>query len=155
VRKSCPTCTGRVEQKRLGKLNAEHAPLKLSVDAMPAAVCAHNHAAAVDDDFMLWLIHELKDRATTLPAGEEKGALFKKFLCSCGAELPSKSERRKNFTQQLAYEGYPAFNAEIDMPVYMCTKCGKDQLRSAKQAQKHISQAIAALNDAAGFPHSG
>jgi hypothetical protein len=41
------------------------------------------------------------------------------------------------------------------MPVYKCTGCGKEQLRSAKELQGHAAQAIAALNDAAGFPHSG
>ena len=40
------------------------------------------------------------------------------------------------------------------MPVYKCTGCGKEQLRSAKELQGHAAQAIAALNDAAGFPHS-
>ena len=40
------------------------------------------------------------------------------------------------------------------MPVYKCSGCGKEQLRSAKEAQKHTSQAIAELNDAAGFPHA-
>ena len=55
----------------------------------------------------------------------------------------------------LAYQGAPAFKAELDMPVYKCTGCGKEQLRSTKELQGHTAQAIAALNDAAGFPHSG
>jgi hypothetical protein len=55
----------------------------------------------------------------------------------------------------MTYQGAPAFKAEIEMPVYKCAGCGKEQLRSAKELQGHTAQAIAALNDAAGFPHSG
>jgi hypothetical protein len=154
MRKACPRCSGAVQQKSLGRLTAEDAPLKLTVDGMPAAVCSKNHASPVDGNFMLWFIQELKQRDTSLPTGEEKGALFKKYLCgSCGKELDAKSVRRQSYPVNLAYEGYPAFKAEIQMPVYKCTACGKEQLRSVKEVQKHTSMAIAALNDAAGFPH--
>jgi hypothetical protein len=153
--KHCPRCSAAVEAKTLERVSAEDAPLKLTVSGMPAAKCAKGHAAPIDRDFMLWLIHELKGRAGSLPGAEEKGMLMKKYICACGKELASKSERRQAFPLDLAYQGAPAFKAEIEMPVFKCTGCGKEQLRSAKQAQGHISQAIAALNDAAGFPHSG
>ena len=41
------------------------------------------------------------------------------------------------------------------MPLYKCTGCGKEQIRSAKQLHGHVAQSVMALNDAAGFPHSG
>ena len=154
MRKSCPRCSGALQQKTLGIVSVESAPLRLTVEDMPAAICAKNHSVPVDNDFMLWLIQELKGREAALPAGEEKGAIFKKFVCSCGKELAAKSERRQAFPLELAYAGYPAFSAAIEMPVYKCSGCGKEQLRSVKEAQKHTSQAIAELNDAAGFPHA-
>lgn len=155
MRKHCPLCSGAVEQKTLGTLSVEDAPLRLTVEGLPAAICAKNHHAPVDNDFMLWLIQELKEREATLPAGEQKGTIFKKYLCSCGKELEASSARRQAFPQQLAYEGYPGFKAELEMPVYKCSACGKEQLRSLKEFRKHTSLAIAALNDAARFPHSG
>lgn len=155
MRKSCPLCRAPVEQQTLGRLSAEDAPLKLTVEGMPAVRCAKNHAAAVDDDFMLWLIQELKERAAALPAGTEQGMVFKKYLCACGKELASKPQRRQAHPQQLSYEGYPAFRAELELPVYKCSGCNKEQLRSGKDATKHTAQAVAALNDAAKFPHSG
>ena len=154
MRKSCPRCSSGVQAKALGKLSVESAPLRLCVEGMPAATCPKNHSSPVDGNFMLWLIQELKGRATALPAGGEKGAIFKKFLCACGKELASKAERKQAFALDLAYEGYPGFKAELEMPAYKCSGCGKEQLRSAKEAQKHTSQAIAELNDAAGFPHA-
>ena len=151
----CPRCSNAVEMKPLERVSAEDAPLKLSVSGMPAAKCAKGHAAPIDRDFMLWLIRELKSRGAALPAGEAKGMLFKKYHCACGAELAAKSEKRQSFPMELAYHGAPAFKAEIEMPVFKCTGCGKEQLRSAKELQGHTAQAIASLNDAAGFPHSG
>jgi DNA-directed RNA polymerase subunit RPC12/RpoP len=141
--------------KTLDRVSAEDAPLKLTVTGMPAAKCAKGHAAPIDRDFMLWLIQELKTRGGSLPAGEAKRMVFKKYTCACGKELQSKSEKRQSFPLDLAYQGAPAFKAELDMPVYKCTGCGKEQLRSTKELQGHTAQAIAALNDAAGFPHSG
>jgi DNA-directed RNA polymerase subunit RPC12/RpoP len=153
--KHCPRCSNAVEMKTLERVSAEDAPLKLTVTGMPAAKCAKGHAAPIDRDFMLWLIQELKIRGGSLAAGEAKGMVFKKYTCACGKELESKSEKRQSFPLDLAYQGAPAFKAELDMPVYKCTGCGKEQLRSAKELQGHAAQAIAALNDAAGFPHSG
>ncbi|HEU0258984.1 MAG TPA: hypothetical protein VFR57_06155 [Burkholderiales bacterium] len=141
--------------RTLDRVSAEDAPLKLTVTGMPAAKCAKGHAAPIDRDFMLWLIQELKSRGGALAAGEAKGMVFKKYTCACGKELESKSEKRQSFPLDLAYQGAPAFKAELDMPVYRCTGCGKEQLRSTKELQGHTAQAIAALNDAAGFPHSG
>jgi hypothetical protein len=144
-----------VELKPLDEVSAENAPLKITATDMPVAKCRHGHASPVDNDFMLWLIHELKDREGALPAGSERGMLFKKYLCACGAELASKSERRQAFPLELAYEGTAPFKVELEMPVYKCTGCGKEQLHSHKAVQGHTSRAIALLNDAAGFPHSG
>ena len=153
--KHCPRCSNAVEVKTLERLSAEDAPLKLMVAGMPAAKCAKGHAAPIDRDFMLWLIQELKARGGSLPAGESRGMVFKKYICACGKELQAKSEKRQSFPLELAYQGAPAFRAELDMPVYKCTGCGKEQLRSTRELQGHTAQAIAALNDAAGFPHSG
>jgi hypothetical protein len=153
--KTCPRCSGAMELKILDPLTAEDKPLALRVAGMPAAKCAKGHAAPFDRNFMLWLIQELKARAASLPGAEEKGMLIKKYLCACGSELAGKSDKRQAFPFDLAYEGAPPFKAEIDMPVYACTGCGKEQLRSSREAQKHTAQAIASLNDAAGFPHSG
>jgi hypothetical protein len=143
-----------VQAKTLGILSVEAPPLRLTVEGMPAAGCARNHSSPVDGNFMLWLIQELKARAGSLPAAEEKGAIFKKFLCACGRELASKPQRKQAFPFELAYPDYPGFKAALEMPLYKCTGCGKEQVRSAKEAQKHTSQAIAELNDAAGFPHT-
>ena len=97
----------------------------------------------------------MKARGAALPEGNEKGMLFKKYSCACGAELPAKPERLESFPFELSHAAAPAFKAEIGMPLYRCAACGKEQLRSAKEVQGHTAHVIMSLNDAAGFPHSG
>jgi hypothetical protein len=148
-------CGGAVSLQALDRVSGVNPPLKITTVGMPAAKCSRGHAVPVDDDFMLWLIRELKSRAGSLPAGTESGLPFlKKYRCACGADLAGKSERAQVFPMDLAYGGAPAFKAEFEVPVYKCTACGKEQVRSHQALSGHISFAIAGLNDAAGFPHS-
>lgn len=154
--KHCARCSGVCEVKVLGSVSGEDAPLKLTVHGMPALVCAKDHKAPVHGDFMIWLIQELRSRESQFAAGKEQGMLFKKHLCGdCGKELVAKPERRQVVPFELAYAQTPPFRIEIDLPLYKCTGCGKEQIRSAKDLHGHIPAAIVAINDEAGFPHSG
>jgi len=155
MRKNCRVCGGEMG---LGTVDASGSdgPLKISVRGMPAGKCPRGHAVPAEDEFMLWLIRELKERADALPAGTESGMLvFKKYLCACGKELAARSERAQAFPFELAYEGLPAFKAELEAPVYKCAACGKELVRSHKAITGHTAQAVARVHDAAGFPHYG
>jgi len=155
MRKTCAVCGAPVQLATIDK-SGEYSPLKVSVQAMPAAKCTHGHAAPVEPEFMLWLIRELKEKEGTLPAARETGMLFfKKYTCACGAALAASSDRREVFSFDMAHEGYPAFKAQVEMPVYKCTGCGKEQLRSQQAIRGDTSQAVVKLHDAAGFPHAG
>ena len=156
MRKSCAQCSGQVELKTLETLSAEGKPLKMTVSGMPVMRCRHGHNSPVDNDFMIWLIQQLKEREGALPAGTEQGMLmFKKYLCACGKELAASPERRQGFPLELAYEGTPPFRIELEMPLYRCTGCGKEQLHSHNAIRGATSRALVAFVDAAGFPHSG
>lgn len=153
--KDCSRCGNPMSIAPLNPVSAADGPLKLSLTAMPALRCAKGHSLPVDQDFMVWLIHELKDRGAALPAGQAKGMIFSKYLCSCGAELPEKSGQSHAFPLDLAYEGAPPFKCAVEVPVFKCPTCGKVQMRSPKVVTSHAAQAIVKLNDAVGFPHSG
>ena len=153
--RNCPRCSSAMAATTLGKLSAEARPLVLRLSGMPAAKCTKGHAMPVNRDFMLWLIQQIKARAAALPGGEAKGLLIKKYVCACGKELGGKPDGQRAFPFELAFEGTPAFHAEMELPVYKCPGCGKEQLRSAKEPQQQVAQAIVSINDAAGFPHSG
>ena len=152
----CAKCVSPCELKTLPSVDALDGSLKLTVLEFPIFACAKNHKLPVHRDFMLWLIQEIRAREGQIAAGKEEGMIFKKHLCGdCGKDLAPKSERRQEFPYELKYEELAPFKVQIDMPLYKCTACGKEQIRSTKELHGHVAQAIMALNDAAGFPHSG
>jgi hypothetical protein len=154
--KHCPRCSNALEPATLGRVSAGDAPLKLNMLGFPVLKCAKGHASPVHRDFMVWLMRELREKCVPrVPGGEAKGMLFKKYYCACGKELPSKAEGTASFPFELAFEGASVFKAEIEAQVAKCPGCGKEQALSAKDLAGATPQAVAALNDAAGFPHSG
>lgn len=154
--KHCTHCSNVMEPAQLDRISAGEPPLRVSLLGFPLLKCVKGHAAPVHRDFMVWLLRTLRERvAAEVPGGEAKGMLFKKYHCACGAQLPARPERDGAFTLEMAFEGVPAFKAEIATPVYKCPSCGKEQTRSAAELAAKVPETIAALNDAAGFPHSG
>ena len=152
----CAKCVSPCELKTLPSVDALDGALKLTMVNFPMFACAKNHKLPVHRDFMLWLIGEIRARESQIAAGKEEGMIFKKHLCgACGKDLASKSERRQEFPYDLKYEELAPFKVLIDMPLYKCTACGKEQIRSTKDLHGHVAQAIMGINDAAGFPHSG
>ena len=152
----CARCSGGCELKTLPSVSAEEGPLKLTLQGLPVFACAKDHKAPVHGDFMIWLIQQIRVREPEIVAGKEEGMLFKKHLCgACGKELASKPERRQAFPYELKYEDLEPFKIQIEMPLYKCTGCDKEQVRSTKDLHGHVPSAIVGINDGAGFPHSG
>jgi len=152
----CVKCVSPCELKTLPSVDALDGSLKLTVLEFPIFACAKNHRLPVHRDFMLWLIQEIRAREGQIAAGREEGMIFKKHLCGdCGKDLAAKSERRQAFPYELKYEELVPFKVELDMPIYKCTACGKEQIRSTKELHGKVPAAMVGINDSAGFPHSG
>lgn len=152
----CARCSGASELKTLPSVFGEEGPLKLTLLEMPVFACVKNHQAPVHGDFMIWLIQEIRAREAQIVAGKEEGMIFKKHLCGgCGKELAPKPERRQAFPYELKYEDLMPFMLQIEMPLYRCIGCGKEQIRSTKDLHNRVPAAMVGVNDAAGFPHSG
>jgi DNA-directed RNA polymerase subunit RPC12/RpoP len=152
----CARCSGATELQTLPSVSGEDGPLRVTLLEMPVFTCAKNHRAPVHGDFMLWLIREIRAREAQIASGKEEGMIFKKHLCGgCGKELASKAERRLAFPYELKYEDLAPFKLQLEMPVYKCTGCGKEQIRSQKDLHGHVPAAMIGINDDAGFPHSG
>ena len=152
----CPMCSGACELRTVPAVSGEGGNLKLTVRELPVFQCPKNHKMPVHRDFMIWLIREIRERETQIAAGKEQGMIFKKHLCgSCGKELGAKPERQQAHPFELKFEELAPFKLEIEMPLYKCAGCGKEQIRSAKELHGKVPAAIVGVNDAAGFPHSG
>jgi hypothetical protein len=155
MRKTCRICGGAMSLATVDASGSD-GPVKISVRGMPAGKCPRGHADLAETEFMLWLMRELKARVDEVPAGTESGMLmFKKYACACGQPLASQPERAQAFPLELQYEGLPAFRAEMEVPMYKCTACGKALARSHESIRAHTSHAVARVHDAAGFPHYG
>src|SRR5258706_198097 len=147
----CAKCVSACELKTLPSVDALDGTLKLTVLDMPMFACGKDHRQPVHRDFMLWLIQQIREREAQIVAGKEEGMIFKKHLCgACGKELASKSERRQAYPHELKYEELAPFKVHIEMPLYKCTACGTEQIRSAKELHGHVAQAIVGINDSAG-----
>ena len=152
----CARCSGATELKTLPSVSGEDGTLRVTVLGMPVFACAKNHMAPVHADFMLWLIREIRAREGQIAAGKEEGLILKKHRCGdCGKDLAPKPERRQAFPCELKYEELAPFKLEIEMPLYKCTACGKEQIRSTRELHGHVPAAMVGINDGAGFPHSG
>ena len=152
----CAKCVSPCELKTLPSVDALDGSLKLTMLDFPVFACGKNHKLPVHRDFMLWLIQEIRAREGQIAAGKEEGMIFKKHLCgACGKDLAPKPERREVYPYELKYEELAPFKIRIDMPLYKCTACGKEQMRSTKELHGHVAQAIVGINDSAEFPHSG
>ena len=149
-------CSGACELKSLPAISGEDGKLKITLRDLPVFQCEKKHNTPVHRDFMLWLIQEIRAREPQIPAGGEQGMIFKKHLCgACGKELAAKPDRRHAYPYELRYEDLAPFKLEVELPLYNCPGCGKEQIRSVKELRAHMPAAIVAINDAAGFPHSG
>jgi len=152
----CARCSSACELTTLPLVSGEDGPLKLTLLGFPVFACAKDHKAPVHRDFMIWLIQEIRAREAQIASGKEEGMIFKKHLCgACGKELASKAERRQAFPYELKYEDLAPFKLQLEMPIYKCTGCGKEQIRSTRDLHGHVAQAMVGINDGAGFPHSG
>ena len=152
----CAKCVSPCELKTLPSVSAEDGSLRLTLLDLPLFACGKNHKVPVHRDFMLWLIQQIREREPQIAAGKEEGMIFKKHLCgACGKELAPKPERRQAYPYELKYEELAPFKIEIEMPLYKCAGCGKEQIRSTRDLHGHVAQAIVGVNDSAGFPHSG
>ena len=152
----CSRCPNACQPATLPAASGEAGPLKLTLLDLPVFECAKKHRTPVHGDFMLWLIREVRARESQIAAGREEGMIFKKHLCGgCGKELAARPERRQAFPYELKYEDLAPFRLQVEMPLYKCAGCGKEQIRSTRDLHGRVAEAMAGINDEAGFPHSG
>lgn len=152
--RACTRCRGKTEPAVLERTAGEDAPLALAVRGMPVLACERGHRQFVHADFARQLVEQLvgEDEAK-LPAGREKGLLFKHYYCSdCGTELEGAPARRETYALEVKVGDLRRFAVEVTMPVYRCPKCAKQQLHSLKEIRSHTPQALARAFQAADVP---
>jgi len=154
MKNTCNICQGAMALETLDASGSDGS-VTVTVHGMPARKCQRGHTQPADNEFMLWLIGELKERAAAVPAGSESGVLFfRRSRCPCGKEL-ARPARVQAFPFDLAYKQLPAFRVALEVPLFRCGGCGRELARSLDSVRNHTSRSVARLHDAAGFPHYG
>lgn len=155
--KPCPVCHTLLSVKDLPEAVGTEGPMRITLRKMPALFCTTTHRHFVHPDFPLWLMTHLRDEdESKLPAGQAKGFLVKRYLCSqCGKDLEAKEDHRHAFSVRLAFASTPEFEVEISMPVYKCTGCLREQLHSLEEVRKLTPGALVQAFHAAGLKAPG
>jgi len=155
--KPCPLCETPLAARTVSDATGDEAPMRLSLRGVPILACAAPHRYFAGQQFPIWLLNSLVDsELEKIPAGVEKGLVFKKYACGeCGAVLPSSGGEPRTFTSTLAWKETPGFAVDLTVPVYRCAGCGREQARSAAELGKLLPSALVHAFKAAGLKAPG
>jgi DNA-directed RNA polymerase subunit RPC12/RpoP len=150
----CTRCKGKTEPTVLESAAGEADPLAFRIQGMPVLACERGHRQFVSPEFPRWLVeHVMQEDEARLPAGEEKGLIFKKYHCGeCGTRLAAEPDHRETFAFEVALRDLGPFRLELTAPVYRCPACAREQLPSLKDVRSRTPAALAQVFRAADIP---
>ena len=151
--RSCRTCHTATTPRLIDSSAGEEKALAVTIRTLTVLECANGHKQFLRADFPLELLNHLVDKdEAELPAGEEKGLVFKHFFCQdCGQELQPKADHRHTFSIEPGLADQPGFKVDLTMAVYKCGGCAKEQLHSLKEVRKLTPAALVNAFKAAGI----
>jgi hypothetical protein len=153
----CPLCEAPLAAKLLREAAGDEAPMRVALRGLPVLACEAPHRYFVGHGFPIWLLNVLVEvEIAKIPAGRRKGLVFRDYDCGeCGARLPTSGAEPWTFSASLAWEETPGFVADITMPVFRCTSCGREQARSGEELAKLLPAALVHAFMAAGIKAPG
>lgn len=149
----CRLCEAEMRLQSVGEVSGEQGTLKITFPQLPALLCPNGHKRFAVPEFpMLLLDHLAGEDEAGLPAGEKRGLIFKEYHCgACGAKLGGGNSQVRTFGFDVGFKDVPAFRVELTAPVYKCSACGREQLRSLGEIQELTPPAMAHAFRAAGL----
>ena len=153
----CPLCEAPLAARRLRVVTGDESPMRLELRNLPVLACEAPHRYFPGHGFPIWLLNALVDgELAKIPAGVEKGLLFRKYACGgCGAPLPSEGSEPWTFSSTLSWNETTGFAVDITMPVVRCASCGREQARSAAELAKLLPAALVHAFKDAGIKSPG
>lgn len=154
--RTCTKCRQEMTLQHVESASGNDKPLALTLRRLPVFACANGHRQFLHPEFAYRVLQHLTDEdEPKLPISNEKGLVFKHFLCAdCGAELQPKADHQHTFSVELTLPDAPPFAVDLTMPVYRCAACGMEQLHSLKEIRSHTPAALVEAFRAAGIPHA-
>lgn len=142
--RACKTCHAQTTPFLIEATTGEEKALALTLRELTVLVCAEGHKQFLHANFPLELLdHLIEEDETQLPTGNEKGLIFKHYLCGgCGGELQPKPDHSHTFTLEPGLANQPGLQIDLAMAVYKCGTCAKEQLHSLKELRALTPNAL-------------
>ena len=144
--KQCRDCGSETAVTALAAFSGREGPVTVTVDSMPAAVCARNHKRFLLADFAPMLVDFVADPQTisTLPSAAKRGLIRKRYHCSaCGAALPAEASRTSERICDANFRKVAPFKVLVRIEVYACEACGREHVRPRDELAECAMKAIA------------
>ncbi|MGQ0750324.1 MAG: hypothetical protein ACT4PS_07310 [Betaproteobacteria bacterium] len=150
---ACKQCKSAMSMQPVDPVCGEEGALKVTLIQLPALVCPNTHRRFVSPEFPLTLLERVSGSdVDTLPEGKKSGLLFKSYQCGgCGAMLEKESGRRETYDFDVLLQELPPFRVELEAPLYKCSACGTEQLRTRDELRKLLPAAMARAFKAANL----
>jgi hypothetical protein len=135
----CSKCKGEMSLTILDAFEGEEGNVKLTVQRMPAVVCAQGHRRFVYPEFAALLMDLMvsADTFASIPSAAKKGFLKKRFHCpDCDEELPAAPTGQQTLDVVAELKKSEPFTVRVEVPVLKCSDCGQECIQSAEEIGK-------------------
>ena len=143
--KPCSKCKGEMSTIVLDPFHGEEGGLKLTVQGMPALVCAQGHKRFIHIEFAAQLMDLMMspESFSSIPTAAKKGFFKKRYHCpQCAVGLPESPTGHQKLEVVAEIRKAEPFRVLVDVPVFRCGGCGKESIRSVEETGKLAFKAI-------------
>ncbi len=144
--KPCKACGAEVKVGALDMFRGVEGPVAVSVNGMPALICANGHKRFVSSEFVPQLMDFTANAAMATPQPEAvKRGLFKKhYHCSgCDTELPAEASGHVAGEHEVRFDKVEPFKLVIEVELHKCPQCGLEQVLSNELVGTSAFKAVA------------
>jgi hypothetical protein len=143
--KTCKECGSEVSVGTLGSFQGEEGSVAVTVEGMPALVCAKGHKRFLYPEFVARLIDLVADaeKVAPQPPAVKRGLLRKHFHCSaCDAELPAAATGALDRELEASFRNAAPFKVLVRLALHKCAGCGREQVLSNEAVSEQALKAL-------------
>ena len=144
--KPCKACGSETKLTTLGSFRGEEGPVAVSVNGMPALVCAKDHKRFLYPEFVTRLMDFVADpeKVAPQPPAVKRGLFKKRYHChECNAELPAEPTKKSERGLDANFKNAAPFKVVVQVALYKCGGCGREQVLSNEEIAESAFKAIA------------
>jgi hypothetical protein len=144
--KPCKACGAETKVATLASFRGEDGPVAVTVDGMPALVCANGHKRFLYPEFVARLLDLAADpeKVAPQPPAVKRGLFKKRYHCNgCDAELPAMPSGKSERELDVNLKNAAAFKVAVQIGLNKCAGCGREQVLSNDEFSESAMKAMA------------